>query len=72
MLTLHLPVQAVMTSSVFVHDIQAPAPLEEFFVPLRDEVRGPAEHAARNPSKSGLGSVSELDCWYTIRSETLA
>ncbi len=29
-----------MTSSVFVHDIQAPAPLEEFFLPLRDEVRG--------------------------------
>ena len=31
--------QAVMTSSIFVHDIQAPAPLEEFFLPLRDEVR---------------------------------
>ena len=30
--------QAVMTSSIFVHDVQAPAPLEDFFQPLREEV----------------------------------
>ena len=30
-----------MTSSVFVHDINAPAPLSEFFLPLRPELRFP-------------------------------
>ena len=39
-----------MTGSIFVHDIQAPAPLEEFFLPLRDEARGSARLAALNPA----------------------
>ncbi len=33
------PSQAVMTSSVFVHDINAPVPLSEFFLPMRPELR---------------------------------
>ena len=33
--------QAVMTSSVFVHDIQAPVKLSEFFLPMRTELRFP-------------------------------
>ena len=30
-----------MTSSVFVHDIRSPVPVDEFFLPMRDELRFP-------------------------------
>ena len=28
-----------MTNSIFVHAIEVPVPVEEFFAPIRDEVR---------------------------------
>ena len=64
-----------MTSSVFVHDIQAPAPLEEFFLPLRDEVRGTAGVLLWTPDELGLGTLpaSGLEVGYRalLEPETL-
>jgi len=57
-----------MTSSVFVHDIQAPAPLEEFFLPLRNEVRGMAGLAALSPSGTRDGFEATLRVHCRLRS----
>ena len=54
-------VQAVMTNSIFVHDIEVPVPLEEFFVPIRDEVRHVAYRNARAGCVSSLCGV-RMNC----------